>query len=723
MQATGPLLSDILNLPDVPVQNRYPMDSSRVLLGLLELTRDAGGDTSGCAAFEGVIAPVVLRKLLTALHFRDVNTVSHSRRVAALGVGIAGNLGWEGRHLKLLEIAGLLHDIGKIGVPDNILFKPGRLNPDEAELMSRHYDVSIAILQACRVDREVLEIIGNSRDTASGGGVNRAGQQRKSDLGARILTVADAYDSLRTDQTFRRGKSHEEALRILQENAGSQFDGNLVQALARWGAGVEAVYEEAVAARAGERGTTPMFSTSNEAQEADSLCRIFSYLYLMESLYDGFSVVDSDLRYVIWSPGAERLLGYKSAAIIDQTWTGRLLQYANEQGRALSDQECPMHSAVAEGAPAVVNMKLAHAGGARLDVEVQTVPLVDETGRLRGVAEIFRSSAGAQHSQRDYRDLRRAATRDPLTGTVNRGELESQLEQLHNEATAAEPQATYSVIFADVDHFKQINDRFGHATGDLVLIEIARVLQQETYSGETVGRYGGEEFVILCPATNSEQAFKRAERLRLSVNRIRLDELGGEQLTASFGVAQLEAGDTAEGVLRRADKGLYAAKHGGRNQTRALTSAEIAEPKLPAQAADAQVNDLELQGTFRACTASAMIVYKVGSFITEEDATLVEVSEQFVRMRLGRRGLFSSWGRTEERRPVEIDLVIGKEMAPREFLGRKVRANQVDVTVRIRPVGRPRSPADFEARAKDVFKTICRYFVADLQAADWEIPS
>src|SRR5262249_21013198 len=104
------------------------------------------------------------------------------------------------------------------------------------------------------------------------------------------------------------------------------------------------------------------------------------------------------------------------------------------------------------------------------------------------------------------------------------------------------------------------------------------------------------------------------------------------------------------------------------------------------------------------------------AFVTEEDAALVEVTQQSIRMRLGRRGLFSSWGRTDNRRPVEVDLIIGKELPSREFHGRKVKANQVEVTVRIRPVGKVRSPAEFEARAKGVFKALCRYFVADLQA-------
>jgi putative nucleotidyltransferase with HDIG domain len=91
---------------------------------------------------------------MSALHYRDVATVRHSRRVAVISVGIARVLGWEGRDLKLLEVASLVHDIGKIGVPDNILFKPGKLNQEEQELMELHYNIGVDVLQASRCHRD-----------------------------------------------------------------------------------------------------------------------------------------------------------------------------------------------------------------------------------------------------------------------------------------------------------------------------------------------------------------------------------------------------------------------------------------------------------------------------------------------------------------------------------------------------------------------------------------
>src|SRR5689334_7005945 len=134
MQAIETLISPDLNLAEHDPAGgeeaiRSAADSSHLLvelIGLSEKTRSlAAADNN--AVLEGIVAPLILKKLLSALHFRDSATVQHSRRVSQLALGIAKHLRWEGTNLRRLEIGGLLHDIGKIGVPDNVLFKPGKL--------------------------------------------------------------------------------------------------------------------------------------------------------------------------------------------------------------------------------------------------------------------------------------------------------------------------------------------------------------------------------------------------------------------------------------------------------------------------------------------------------------------------------------------------------------------------------------------------------------------
>ncbi|SFL06958.1 GGDEF domain-containing protein [Methylorubrum salsuginis] len=157
------------------------------------------------------------------------------------------------------------------------------------------------------------------------------------------------------------------------------------------------------------------------------------------------------------------------------------------------------------------------------------------------------------------RDLERLAVTDPLTGLGNRRALDEALAKAVREEGAG-----LSLILADIDHFKAINDRHGHAVGDAVLVALAAALGAEARAGDRLGRWGGEEFVILCPATGLAEAQGLAEAMRRRVAETELPGVG--QRTCSFGVAERIAGESADGLLARADAALYAAKHNGRDR-------------------------------------------------------------------------------------------------------------------------------------------------------------
>ena len=708
------LVTDSLHLVDTAPQNAqaHPTDSSRMLLGLLNLSHRAVAIPADMEVLDGVISAEVLRGLLSALLVRDVNTVRHSRRTAQLAVGLAEYLGWDGRHLKVMEVAALLHDIGKIGIPDSILFKPGRLSPDEADLLALHHRISVDLLQACRADRDVLEIVSLSREFYNSPGAKgiRSGGGTLH-LGARILAVSDAYDSLRSDQTYRKGKSHEEILRILTEHSGTQFDGNVVNALARWTKADSVLLELETQADFDQLSPAP--APMGDAQESQELGHICSYLYLLESLYDGFYLVDSDLKFVVWNHGAEELLGYRTQDLLGRNWSTRLLNYADEAEELLPENQCPLNRVVAEGKSVSARYKLKHADGKWVEIETLSVPVRDQHGQVHGVVEIFRDVARTNRQPQEYRDLRMAASRDALTGVANRGELESQLTSMVARSSRGEISDPFSVIFSDVDHFKQVNDRFGHAVGDEVLIEIARLLQNETYSGELVGRYGGEEFVILCPATTMDQAVSRAERIRTAVTRLQIRSLEGSKLTSSFGVSQFEAGDNVASLLHRADMALYSAKHGGRNRTNFLTAETLMQQEVANQDAPQNDEQFVFRGSFYACVAADMAVYKLGGFITEEGGNVREVNEQQVRIRLGRKGLLPFWGNHDERRPVDVEVNFrADQKAPKPT---SVPRNHVLVSVEIHPVGWVKKHDVFEARARRVLKKLAGHFAAELR--------
>jgi len=181
------------------------------------------------------------------------------------------------------------------------------------------------------------------------------------------------------------------------------------------------------------------------------------------------------------------------------------------------------------------------------------------------------------------RDASRRADTDALTGVANRQAFDEAIAR--EVARARRFRQPLSVVLLDLDHFKQVNDRHGHAAGDQVLVGAARVLSERVRESDFVARWGGEEFAVVTSMTDAAGAVRLAEKLRAQLE---VEPAGGlVRVTASFGVAELRSDDTAQTMLRRADQALYEAKAGGRNQVRcaepwvdveAVSSAAVAAP-------------------------------------------------------------------------------------------------------------------------------------------------
>jgi diguanylate cyclase (GGDEF)-like protein len=159
------------------------------------------------------------------------------------------------------------------------------------------------------------------------------------------------------------------------------------------------------------------------------------------------------------------------------------------------------------------------------------------------------------------KELARLSVTDTLTGIYNRLKTDAVLEGEFQRSLRFGQ--TFSVILIDIDHFKQVNDRHGHQVGDQVLVTLANVLQANTRETDVLGRWGGEEFIVICPHTEQDGAVKLAENLRTHVQSQHMPTVG--QITASFGVATYRSGDQPKDIVTRADAALYQAKHLGRN--------------------------------------------------------------------------------------------------------------------------------------------------------------
>ncbi len=168
---------------------------------------------------------------------------------------------------------------------------------------------------------------------------------------------------------------------------------------------------------------------------------------------------------------------------------------------------------------------------------------------------------------RDMRSIaatQSAATIDGLTGLYNRSATMDRLQAMLEDLGAIPGHGT--VLLLDIDHFKTINDELGHGAGDDCLRKIGEIVRSAVRSGDTAGRIGGEEFLIVMPGATRDVALTVGERLRLAVSLGGMRYANGDPVTTSIGVAAAAAGDTAESLLARADKALYEAKRQGRNR-------------------------------------------------------------------------------------------------------------------------------------------------------------
>ena len=200
-----------------------------------------------------------------------------------------------------------------------------------------------------------------------------------------------------------------------------------------------------------------------------------------------------------------------------------------------------------------------HKQGHLIHCEETVSPIRDAGGAVTHFVSVIRDQTARAHTEQT---LREQATRDPLTDLLNRRAGEWQLERAF--LAAREGQKPFCLIMADVDHFKAINDTWGHPAGDQVLQRVAAVLRTGVRDTDSVVRWGGEEFLLVLSNCEQAAALLQAERLRERVADAEQGEMG--RVTVSMGVAELQRGETLANLMERVDQALYQAKHAGRNQ-------------------------------------------------------------------------------------------------------------------------------------------------------------
>lgn len=520
----------------------------------------------------------VFAGLFYALRAKHPPTAAHGLRVA---LGCSKWAGWrkmpeQERHL--FEVAALLHDVGKIGIPDHVLQKPARLDGKEQLVMEMHGDVGTEMLRGAGAGDKLLTLLKDSRSGFSENGENLLEC-------ARMLCIVDAFDSMTAEQVFRRAISRERAVDELFAHAGSQFDPELVHDFAAMLSEPRPELERELATRWLSQFTplpTPGFWECDAPVSSGAVQNMVDTLFhrrLLNSLPDAAVYLDADGQVLLWNRAAERLTGRPALSLANLRWTADLMGLADEKGAPLAPEQCPFQAVLTSHAQFNTRMLVRHTDGRTFKVHFTGLPVFSGHGELSGIIMLIRDASAQANLEERVESLHRIASQDTLTKAANRAELERCLPEFVNQHLQSG--RTGSLIICDIDHFKRINDTFGHQAGDEALVTFVSVLREVSRTGDLVARYGGEEFVVLCSGCDNPAATNRAEEIRRAVERTPVPAIGGNSLTASFGVTEIQPGDTGTTMMARADRALLIAKSNGRNRVVQLGAGQFPNHESP----------------------------------------------------------------------------------------------------------------------------------------------
>lgn len=285
---------------------------------------------------------------------------------------------------------------------------------------------------------------------------------------------------------------------------------------------------------------------------------------LIDNLTEGIYFLDRARRITYWNRGAERLTGYAAEEVIGRCCAEGLLQHMDPKGRLLCYDGCPMEATMCDGRERAAEVFLHHKKGHRVPITVRAIPIRGAAGEIVGAVEVFNDISGQVLAAERIRELEALSLIDPLTGAGNRRYAEIQLtSRLAEKMRYGLP---VGLLFLDLDRFKSVNDRYGHAAGDDVLRVVGKTLANALRAGDFLGRWGGEEFIVLVGGLDAHRLTEAGERLRTLVRNSSVPSVPGLEVTASVGATAARPDDTMDSLTARADALMYEAKRRGRDR-------------------------------------------------------------------------------------------------------------------------------------------------------------
>jgi diguanylate cyclase (GGDEF)-like protein/putative nucleotidyltransferase with HDIG domain len=544
-----------------------------------------------------------IEALARAIDAKDQTAEFHLQRVQAYAVGLAEAIGLPVSDVEAIKTAALLHDIGKLAIPEHILSKPGPLTPEEFRKVRRHSQVGADILAGVRFPYPVTPLIRSHHERWDGHGYPAALKGEEIPIGARILGLADYFDAVTTDRPYHKAHSHEAAVAMLKQEAGHGFDARLVEIfielLPRFTAAFAASRSSAPPGLPGADTAAPgpppegrphnVFEDIALAnREIYALYEIAQSLGTSLGVAETMSLISSKLATIVpWSScalflynAADDTLACRYAAGADASlllnrmlvgdvgpsaWVSRHRRTVIRTGPGEACRDAAPGTVVESAlvCPLIANHQFI---GTLALYHAERDHYTEDHRRL--LEQVAAQAAAVIHNSIVFEQTQVDSLTDSLTGLPNRRSL---FDHLSRElARATRMQSEVALIMMDIDDFKAINDTYGHQIGDQTLREVAVALHVLLRPYDLVVRYAGDEFVVVLSDCSRESAEAKRIELQQRVSEMRIQVGPGEALrvAASAGVCVFpHDAATYEALLTSADLRMYldkAARRGSR---------------------------------------------------------------------------------------------------------------------------------------------------------------
>src|SRR6185312_8422605 len=551
-----------------------------------------------------------IEALALAIEAKDSTTHDHLQRVRIYATEIGREMNMVAEELDALQAAALLHDIGKLAVPEHIISKPGKLTPEEFEKMKIHPIVGAEILQRVQFPYPVVPIVRAHHERWDGSGYPFGLRGEEIPIGARILAAVDCLDALASDRQYRRALPLDDAMRHVEMESGISFDPQVVtvlkqhyQELERKAQGQDHPLAKLSTDVKVEKGVPAAGLEHNEGkfqqpavaktQHVEFLSSIASARQEAQMLFELSQTIGNSLSLdetlSVLSVRLKRLIPYDSIAIyckkddrlVPEFVTGDNFRLFSSlqipMGQGLSGWVAQNRKAIVNGNPSVEPGYLADDTKFSTLRSALAVPLEGLQGVL-GVLALYHADKDAFTNDHlrillaiasklglsienalKYRLAETSATTDYLTGLPNARSLFLHLDREMSRCRRHEEALT--VLVCDLDGFKQVNDRFGHLEGNRLLRAFAQKLKDSCREYDYVARMGGDEFVIVAPGLTPETSLEKTYYFNQLAMEAGRQVTGEDIISLSVGAAFYPRdGRDAEQLLAEADRRMYVVK-------------------------------------------------------------------------------------------------------------------------------------------------------------------